>query len=301
MKNIFIKLSSATLLALFCFSDIYPLPLTKTCYTTPQDTIDMNFNEEFIYTDTMNRKDIFVFNLGILSNTSIGLEFSLINYGAFETGENLTGDILFNFWHYCGDIFDGFIDTGFNIVIRIPTGPDAYTDEKCRNLSFGNNELKIGPVFSFNITNSEVVSLNINYIFREGKGEKLYSGININPSKSNTYKSCLGLNPFYKGAFLEGENLKNDYMNISAGIISSMFFPWVFFIELYYSARPYMDRDAIEKINIEGDKVNPFLFSMGIKYFFSKSVFLQVSNTINLLMDEKYPKNITQFGLNLFF
>ena len=301
MKNIFIKLNSAILLALFCFSDIYPLPLTRTCYTTPQDTIDITFSEEFIYINSMNRKDIFSFNLGIFRNTSIGLDFSLINYHALDAGENRPGDIFFNFWHYCGDIFNGFIDTGFNIVIRIPAGPDAYTDEKCRNLSFGNNELKLGSVFSFNLSDSETVTLNFNYIFREGRGERLYSGINLNPSKSDTYKSCFGLNPSYEGSFLEGENLKNDYMSISAGVITSALYPWIFFGELYYSARPYRGKDAIEKINIEGDGVNPFLFSMGLKFFFSQSVFLQVSNTLNLMMDEKFIKSSSQFGLNLFF
>lgn len=289
------------LMALFCFSDIHALPLTRTCYTTPRDKIDMTFAEEFIYINSMNRKDIFSFNLGIMSNTSIGMDFSLINYGALDTEENRAGDILFNLWHYCGDVFNGFIDTGFSITVRIPSGPDAYTDERCRNLSFGNNEFKLGPVFCFNILDSGLFILNINYIFREGKEEKLYSGFNINPVKRETYNSCFGFNPYYEGSFLEGRKLKNDYMSISTGLISSIFFPLVLFTELYYSARPYRGKDSIEDISIEGDGVNPLLFSAGFKYFFSKSVFLQVSNTLNFMMDENYPENTSQFGLNIIF
>lgn len=301
MKNIFIKLNSAIILALFCFSEIYSLPLTRTCFTLPQDTIDMNFSEEFIFIDNMYRKDIFAFNLGIFRNTSAGFEFSLINYNELDFGENRPGDIFFNFWHYCGEFFNGFLDAGLNLVIRIPTGPDAYNDEKYRNLSFGNNELKIGPVFSFNITDTEIFILNINYIFREARGEKLYSGINVNLSDSVTYKSCFGLNPFYNGSFLEGENLKNDYISISGGVITSLLYPWILSAEVYYSARPYRGQDAIEKINIEGDRINPFLFSFGLKYFLSRSVFLQLSDTVNLTMEDGYIKNISQFSINLFF
>lgn len=301
MKNIPVKLSSAIILALFCISDLYSLPLTKTCYTLPQDMIDMNFREEFIYTDSVNRKDIFSFDLGIFRNTSAGVEFSLLNYSAMNTGNNRPGDTMVNFWHYFGDFFNGFVDTGLYVVLRVPTGPDAYSDEQCRNLSFGHNELKIGPVFSFNISDSEIIVLNFNYIFREAEGENLYSGINLNPAESNTYKSLFGLNPFYKGSFLEGKNLKNDYISISGSVITSALYPWIFFAELYYSTGLYRDEDSVERINIEGDGVNPFLLSLGLKYFFSGYVFLQVSDTVNLMMDEKYIKNITQFGFNLIF
>jgi hypothetical protein len=302
MKEIFLKLNSTIAMVLFCFSDIYALPLTRTCYTPPENKIDMALNEEFIYDDEhVVRKDIYSLNLGIIRNTSLGLDFSLINYNSLTVGDNRPGDILFNVWHYFGDYFDGLVDAGFSVVFRIPTGPDAYTDEKYRNLSFGNNELKLGPVFSFNLSDSEIFVLNINYIFREGRGEKLYSGISMNLVKSETYKSCLGLNPFYDGSFLEGEKLKNDYTSVSCGIITSKLFPWVFFTELYYSARPYRGKDAVEGINIEADGVNPFLSSLGFKYCFTGSIFIQVSNTINLMKNDEYIKNTTQFSLNIFF
>ena len=104
MKKILIKQSSAILMALLCFADIYSLPLTKTCYTLPRDKIDIIFREEFIYIDSLNRKDIFSFDIGIFRNTSAGFEFSLINYSASDTWENRPGDVLFNLWHYFGDI-----------------------------------------------------------------------------------------------------------------------------------------------------------------------------------------------------
>jgi hypothetical protein len=302
MKEIFFKLNSTIVMVLFCFSDIYALPLTRTCYTPPENKIDMALNEEFIYIDeNVIRKDIYSLNLGIVRNTSLGLDFSLINYNSLSFGENRPGDIFFNAWHYCGDYFDGFVDTGLSLVVRIPTGPDAYADEKYRNVSFGNNELKIGPVFSFNLSNTEIFILNINYIFREGRGEKLYGGISINPMKSETYKSCLGLNPLYEGSFMEGEKLKNDYTSVSFGLITSKLVPWILFTEIYYSVRPYRGNDTLEGIDIEGDRVNPLLFSIGLKYFFSGSIFIQASNAINMIRNDKYIKNTAQFSLNIFF
>jgi len=204
-------------------------------------------------------------------------------------------------WHFTGEYFNGYIDSGLNIVMRIPTGPDAYTDEQCRNLSLGNNELKITPVISINLTGNEVFLLNISYTFREAGDENIYSGFKINPVKSETFKSCFGLNPFYKDSFLYHENLKNDYISISGGFLSSRLSPWIFFTELYFSSGIYKGDYPREGGNIEGNKVNLLLSSIGIKYFFSDSFFIQVSEVVNLLQQDGYIKNTTEFTLNIFF
>jgi len=268
-------------MVLFCFSDIYSLPLTRSCYTQPDDKIDMSLTEQFIYIENMNRKDNFSLNLGIGSYTSMGADFSLIHYNSFETGESTPGDILLNLWHYIGEYSDGAVKSGVSLMLRIPTGPDAYTEEKYRNLSFGNGELKIAPVLSFNISGKEILILNMCYTFRAGPDDDIYSGIKHNLMDGET------------------ENLKNDYASVSAGAVTSELFPWILFSELYYSSG--FNNNDTEDINIEGAGVTPLLLSVGVKYFFSDSIFLQISDIADLLQNEGYIKNTVEFSLNIFF
>lgn len=267
-------------MVLFCFSDIYSLPLSRSCYTQLEDTIDLSLTEQFIYIEDMNRKDIYSLNIGIGSYTSIGADFSLIHTEPFEAKETVPGDILLNLWHFIGEYSDGSVKTGLGIVMRIPTGPDAYTDEKYRNLSFGNSELKITPVLSLNLSEKEILILNMSYTFREGEDGDVYSGIKNNLMDGET------------------DNLKNDYASISAGVITSRLLPWVLFSELYYSSG---FNDSDDGINIEGDEVKPLLFSTGVKYFVTESFFIQASDIIDVLQNEAYIKNTVEISLNIFF
>lgn len=288
-------------MVLFCFNDLNSLPLVRTCYTPPENRIDMALGTEFVYIDNMNRKDNYSLNLGLPGSTSIGFDFSLIHYNSSDVGANNTGDILFNLWHFTGDFFDGAVSSGFEVVFRIPTGADAYVDEKSRNLSFGNNELKITPVLSFNISNHEVLTFNLSYTFREGYDEDMYGPLKFNLRKSETYKSVFGLNPFYDESFFDSENLKNDYAAIAVGIITSKLYPWVFFGEIYYSSGFYPDDEYLSDICIEGDRVNPLLVSIGTKYFFTDSFYLLISGMLNVLREDGYIKNTMELSLNIFF
>jgi len=288
-------------MVLFCFSDVYTLPLTRSSYTPPEDKIDMNMKEEFIIIENAARKESFSINMGLPANTSAGFDFSLIHYDLFKKGDSRPGDILVNLWHYTGNFFDDTLGTGLSVVVRIPTGPDAYTDEKCRNLSFGNNELKITPVLSLRATGSEMLVLNLSYIFREGRGENFYGGFNVNPVKPETYKSFFGLNPFYENSFLNSERLKNDYASISAGLITTRLLPFVLFAEVYYSSGVNRKDKSLNELHIEGSGVNPLLLSAGIKFLFSDSSFLQFAETVDILKNEGFIKNTTEISLNIFF
>ncbi|MCL2155972.1 MAG: hypothetical protein FWH53_09935 [Leptospirales bacterium] len=301
MRNFFIILNSTLIIVLFFLSNLYSLPLTRTCYTAPDDKIDLTFKEEFIHIDSMNRKDNFSLNMGISNKTSIGFDFSFIHSKFHEINSGEFDDIFFNFWHFLGDFYNDSISAGFGMVIRIPTGRDAYIDEKYRNLSFGNDEFKIIAAISNKITNKDRMIFNVSYTFRAAKGEDFYSGFNLNPIKLDTYKSFFGLNPFIEGSFLEGERLKNDYAAIAAGFITSRLYPWIFFSEIYYSSRIYQGKDGIEGINIEGDNVNPLLLSLGMKYFFSDSFYLEFAGILDLLMNDGYIKRRSEFSINIFF
>ncbi len=301
MKNFIFIINSTILLVLFCFSDLFSIPLTRTCYTLPEEKIDLAFNQELIYINNMNRLDNFEFNFGLTGDTSFGFDFTMIHYDYSDAGRGVPGDILFNLWHFVGDYFDGAVSTGISFVVRIPTGPDAYLEERVRNLSYGHDEIILSPVFSFSLSDHEDLSFNLSYIFREGRNGDIYSGFNVNPFEREFYKSLLGLNPFYEDAFLEGENLKNDYSSASAAIMTSRLKPWIFFIGIYYSSGFYNKAGYTDSINIEGDGVNPLLLSGGIKYLFSESFFIQISDTAALLQYNGYFKNRVELSLNVFF
>lgn len=303
MKNFIFIINSTILLVLFCFSYSFTLPLTRTCYTLTEEKIDLAFNQELVYIDNMNRLDNFVFNLGLPADTSFGFDFSIIHNEYSEAGGGIPGDILFNLWHFTGDYYDGTVSSGLSLVVRIPTGPDAYIDEKVRNLSYGHSELTITPAVSFALSKNENLSINLSYTFREGRGEDIYSGFNLNPFDITTYKSVFGLNPYYEDSFFDGKNLKNDYASISAALMTSRLFPWIFFTEIYYSSGLYNNDVDNETgtLNIEGDGVNPLLVSAGLKFFFSDSFFVQLSDTFTVLKYEGYIKNKTELSLNIFF
>ena len=301
MKNFLLKINSTIFLVLFCFSGVFSLPLTRTVYTLPEEKIDLAFNQELIYIENMNRVDNFAFNLGLPWDTSFGFDFSVIHNDYKEAGSGVPGDILFNLWHFIGDYSHGAVSSGLSIVVRIPTGPDAYVDEKIRNLSYGHSELKFAPVLSFSLNQYENLIFNLSYTFREGRGEDIYSTLKLNPFKSKSYKSLFGLNPYSEDSFLEGEKLKNDYASISAGIITSRLNPWILFSEIYYSSGFHKENIDTESINIEGEGVNPLLLSMGVKYYFSGSFFIQLSDTAALLQYRGYIKNRVELSLNIFF
>ena len=301
MRNFFIILNSALFAALFFLPNLYGLPLTRSCYTAPDDKIDLTFKEEFIYTNSMNRMDIFSLNIGVSNRTTIGFDFSLIHSDFYKIGGGDAGDIFFNFWHFLGDFYNDSISSGFGITVRLPTGQNAYIDERYRNLAFGNDELKIIAVISGKITAKERMIFNVSYTFRGAREEDFYGGFNLNPAKADTYKSVFGLNPFFKGSFLEGERLKNDYAAIAAGFITSRVYPWTFFTEIYYSSRVYHGKEGFERINIEGGDVTPLLLSLGIKYFFSDSLYLEAAGIVDLLMNSGYIKSRAEFGINIFF
>jgi hypothetical protein len=301
MRMFFIILNSTLFIVLFFLSDLYSLSLIRNCYTVPDNKIDLRFKEEFLYTNSSNRKDNFSLNIGISNKTSIGFDFSLIHSKFYEINGGEPGDILFNLWHFLGDFYNDSISSGIGIVVRIPTGQDAYINEKYRNLSFGNDELKLIAVISNKITNKDRMIFNVSYTFRAAKGEDFYSGFKFNPRKIDTYKSFFGLNPFAEGTFLEGERLKNDYAAIAAGFITLRLYPWIFYTEIYYSSRIYQGKDGIERINIEGDNVNPLLLSLGVKYFFSDSFYLEFAGILDLLQNDGYIKRRSEFSINIFF
>ena len=84
------------------------------------------------------------------------------------------------------------------MLFRFPTGKNVYSNAEWEDVSFGNNEIKIGPVFQFNFIKKLYAHLNLFYLFREGNNEGFYNGFTFNLKKKETYKKIFGFNPNYR-------------------------------------------------------------------------------------------------------
>ena len=288
----------------FCAEIKAGLPLTETIYTIPESEMSVSMRCEVLRLDDNYRRENYSAGLGLTGDVSAWYSLDYLHNGTFKASSNEIGDSFFKVWFYLGDYFEK-LHAGFLLLFRIPTGPNAYTDEQWRNLSYGKNELKTGPVFRIDLHKSLFMHLNLFYVFRQGEGEGFYDGFYFNLSKKETYSKLFGLNFKSDNTFLSGGRLKNDYAVFSAALNSNIIYPQVSFIpfiEFYTSHRVYKKQSGeYENIPIEGSKINPVLISFGGRYFFSGSMFLGAYYIINPKREKKFIKDIFGFDFSLQF
>lgn len=276
------------------------LPLTETINTIPEGAVELIFQAEYLTEDTSDyRRESYGLGLGILSQLSMWYTLHYIHQEAVESKKNELGDTFLKIWYYIDDFFNDTLHLGFLAIFRLPTGKNAYEEEEWQNISLGNNELKIGPVFQLDLSR---VFLHINtlYVFREGEGEKFYDGLYINPLKKETYQKVFGLNFKSDDTFLEEERLKNDYIILSIAVNTDILYPVIPHVGFYYSSR--LCREAsTQDLPIEGAGVNPVLVSLGLRYFFSESLYLGFYSIISLIRESNYLNEIYGFDFSLQF
>jgi hypothetical protein len=277
------------------------MPLTETVYTIPDSRMNIFLREEFIKLDSYHRKDNFSLGIGIMPDISVWYSIDYLHNKIINASANTLGDSYIKIWYYLGD-YKKILHAGFMLLFRLPTGPNAYTDDKWRNLSFGKNELKIGPVFKFDLKHSIFIHTNIFYVFRQGQDEGFYSGFHLNLTKKEAYSNILGLNFRSKDAFLSSDRLKNDYAVFSTAVNTGLIYPVIPYIEFYASHRVYGKRSyKYETIPIEGAGINPVFISAGGRYFFSNDIFFGLYYIINPKREKKFIKNMTGFDFSLQF
>jgi len=291
---------TALILFFALFRSVFPFSLTKTVNTVPEQGIEFYLKEEFYDLGGIYRKDRAGLGIGLLKDLTLWFEFQYLTKG-FVPDKSETGDFFLSFWYYLNDYIGGRVHLGLLFDFRIPTGRNAYSSEEWRNLSFGNNELRIGPVMRIDCADSFFVHLNLFYTFRQGENEDFYGGLYINPVNATTYTSVCGLNPFSRDAFLYSERLKNDYITVSCGINTNHAYPFIPFFECHYSYRLYRGTIETEKIPVEGAGIDPLLLSAGVRYFFSRRAYFGAFFVINPLWQENYIKSITGFDFSLLF
>jgi hypothetical protein len=279
-KKIKISAIAALILFYFCPDIKAGLPLTETIYTIPESEMALSFREEVLQLDNNFRRENFSIGFGILPDLSVWYSLDYLHNDIISASSSRSGDSFLKIWLYLGDYFNN-LRTGLLFSFRIPTGPDVYSENQWRNVSFGNNEVKVGPVFRIDLKKSFFLHLNIFYVFRQAENEGFY------------------------GAFLSSGRFKNDYVICSMALNTDILYPEISFIpylEFYTSHRVYKKQTGeYENIPIEGSGINPVLFCLGGRYFFSDKIFLGAYFIFNPAREKNFIKDIFGFDFSLQF
>jgi len=276
------------------------MPHTETIGTLPEGTMDLLVNEEFFSHGGGFRRDTFGIGFGILDSLSAQVYFQYLHDGLASGRNAELGDTFVRLWWYAGGAADGSLRWGLLALFRFPTGPNAYTQERWRNLALGNNELKLGPVAQYE-AGPLFLHANLFWVFREKDREGFYSGLYLNPAEKETYRKLFGLNFAEDGAFLSGKRLANDYAAASFALNTDALYPLIPWASVYASRRFTRIDDDRERIPIEGALVNPLLFSAGGRYFFSYNAFVGVSATMSAIRRRSFPGETVGLELRLQF
>ena len=193
-----------------------------------------------------------------------------------------TGDIFLKTAYYAGDFFNDSLHLVYLVEITLPSGRNAYKSTRLRSFVFGNHEIKTGLAARMDLLEILSVHANLFYLFRQSDGGDFYEGFNVNPVQGKTWSSLLGLNPLSKDAFVYHENLENDYVIFSCGINSDVFSPFIPCLEMLY-ARGFTAVDSEDEIPLSGYGINPFVVSVGLRYFVNTDFFAGFNSSVNLI------------------
>lgn len=293
-----ILLISATFMALILFSPLlWALPLTKTLYIAPPDFIDFALSADYLFGVKQITRERFSACTGLWNGVSIGVSFDVLGMGGI--GREQPGDSSFELIASINRLTSGRVRAAFYCSILLPTGPDAYRIEDYRAAAFGRNEISAGPLLTFDFRDDLAGFLNLIYTFREGESGGFYSGFSIDPSKSGTYRSLFGLNPFCCDSFMYYKKMSDDYITLTAAAIYSGLFPLVPFMEMRSSVTVAAHGGALSAGARSG--VNPFIAGAGFKYFIVDSFFLQIYGAYSPVRERDRVRWQTGLLFNLIF
>jgi hypothetical protein len=306
-KNLKVK-GCAIFLALFFYAgfspfDAFALPLTETVYSIPEDQLEFSLKEEVHHNGNYYTKEQLSIGMGITPNLSIWFLFDYLHlHNPAAYSQNQIGDVYLKVHSYLGDVLNDTIHFSFLILFRFPTGKDAYSDATWRNLSFGNNEITMGPIVKFDIIEKIFLHFNLFYTFRAAPSEDFYGGFHIDPFSAVTWENVFGLNFMSPKAFLYYERLKNDYMTISLAVNTNAIYPVVPFFETNISFRLYRDPIDTSSIMIKAAGSDPALFlSVGANFFITKEIFIGLYAIFSPIPYQNFTSEIYGFNFSIQF
>jgi hypothetical protein len=295
---------SAVLSALIFCLFTAPLPaliLTDSIYTIPEDGLEISFNEEIHEAGGPFRKEDLGVGFGILSRLSFWMNFNYIHRGLAGGSDDTLGDSSLRLWYYLGDFFDESLHCGISLGFTLPTGPDAYADDRYVPLSLGHNEMFLGFSGKTDMANHVYLHFSARMIFREGPDESFYGGFRLNMMKTETYSSVLGLNPWNKNAFLYSRRLRDDYIRLSSAVNTDFLYPFIFSGEASWSVRPYRGTIPAEDVMMEGAGVDPFLLSAGARCFFQEKSYCGLYLVVIPLWRDEFTRIVFGFDAGIGF
>ncbi len=247
------------------------MPLTETVGTLPEGQAGLTLREEFYAGDGSRRREYAGVNLGVLPWFNLGYYFTYMHSALGAGGQGEMGDSFLRMWFYTGDYAGDRVHTGMLLQARLATGRNVYRDSTWRNLAFGNNELKIGPVIQVDFGRVYLHG-NIFYVIREKDREGFYNRLRLNPLDKEFYTACMGLNPAARDSFLQRKLLDNDYAAAACAVNTSKIYPFVPYAEAYVSRGISPDR-ATRNLGIEGSGRTALLAGTGFRWFFSQGAY----------------------------
>ena len=275
------------------------MPFTETIHTLPEGAIETLFRAEVLRMDDFSRRERFGIGFGILPRLSAWYSVEYCHTSP-DRGGGALGDSFLRIWYYCGEYFRDRFHVGISSEFRLPSGENAYVNPKWRNLSFGNPELKLGPVVQFD-AGHVFFHGNLFYVLRAAYEEGFYSGFSVNPAKGETWGRFFGLNPGSEEAFLYNERLKNDYVIVSCAVNTDRWYPVLPYCGIYCSSRVYKRTTSYDELPMEGSGAVPVIVYTGVRYFISYQTYAGIFGAVNLHREENYVKEVMGFNFSLQF
>ncbi len=284
---------------LIFISPVYPSPLTETIHTLQENAFEFSTGISYVGANALFRKEQVSLGFGVRDDFSIMYSIEYLHRENEGSG-SAVGDSLLKIWYYAGEFAQDRVCWGILGIIRIPTGPSLYANERWQPVSSGIHELKIGSVFQASLL-STFLHVNLFYIFRQAEGENFYDGFKIKPFARESYTSVLGCNPWHEGAFADKNRLKNDYASAAISILTDRCFPFIFYTELYYSHRVARRSTENDAIAVEGARANPLFLGTGIRYFISCATYLALYGIVRADSHDAYIRWIAGIAVSAVF
>lgn len=273
------------------------LPLVETIYSIPENKIELGFREELVRTSGYYRRDNYTIGFNIFTNFSAWFTFQYID--ALNSGKGSPGDSFFRFKYGIGDYFSDVVHASLLLSLRVPTGSNVYNSPEWRGLSMGMSEIKAGPLFRFDLPAGFFLHTNLFYTFRQGNGENFYGGFYFNFLKKNTWAKLFGLNPFADNTFINWKRLRNDSLDISSAVNTSIFYPLIPFTEISYIRSFSSGGTGLNRI--EGDGISPIFLSAGARYFFNQDFYAGLSIIVAPLQNAGHAREIYALEVSIVF
>jgi hypothetical protein len=276
------QLNSTVFTVLMLFYSVTLFPLEKSVYITP--AYDFTLSAKTAYREKIGLSNVYDLTAGLngrmmVYTTLPYLHLSQQNYNSSGVYDPQVGFRLFiNNWDEFFLVWETSAIIPFGISMYDTSGPVYFAR--------GVNQLSSGFNYRYKIQ-SIYIHGSLFHNFLEASDYNMYKSIYINPVSEKTWFSVCGLNPFYDGAFLSPEKLKNDWYYVSMTVNTEVFIPVRPGLLVSYSS-PYIESKN-DDIVLAGIGESPLDLGVKCAYFITEAFLIDVFFTKSFLVSKNYP------------